>query len=78
MAVEFDEKDRRDSEALLQAFCVEVRGQVESNCRAHHYHYTRHEHPTDEEFEKIVDEAVESEMFDCGRKLARLLMKGID
>lgn len=73
-----DESTRKDSAFFLEVFTDEIREQVERRCREHHYHYTRRERPSDEEFQKIVDNAVESELFTCGRKLAKLLTKGID
>lgn len=76
MAVEFDEQDRKDAEALLQALVWEVRESVASDVRRR-FRYD-HPEPPDEEIQGRVDDAVESELDKCGKKLARLLMRGID
>lgn len=73
-----DETTRRDGAHFLKAFTDEIREAVERRCRELHYHYTRQKEPSDEEFQKIVDDAVENELFACGRKLAKLLTEGID
>ena len=72
-----DAEDTRDALDFLQGFTWEVRSRITDDVRQRMAPYGDQREPSESEVENAIGAAVASELQNCGKKLATLLLKGL-